>query len=244
MLGGYDRLLGALAERLDVRLGARVRHVGSDASGAIVTLETGAQLRARAVVVTLPVGVLRAGTVGFDAAVARRKHAALQGLAMGPVIKLIYRLATPPVDDPAVAALYAAGEVPMWWSPSVGRAEPHERDARVWTGFVSGPAASELLRWPPEVALERALEQLSRELDRPLRASAARLVDWPADRDALGGYSAVLAGHHGAREALAEPTPPLFWAGEATAREGAAATVHGAWESGERAAAEVTALLA
>jgi monoamine oxidase len=132
----------------------------------------------------------------------------------------------------------------MWWSPSAGREDVTERAANVWTGFVTGPNAAELLRWPAEAALERALAQLAGEVGRPLRATAARLVDWPGDPFARGGYSAVLAGHHGAREALAEPTPPVFWAGEATAREAAAATVHGAWESGERAAGEVLALLA
>ena len=244
VLGGYDRLIAGLTPGLEVRLGQVVRHVGSDAAGAVVGLADGTLLRAHAAVVTLPVGVLRGGGVEFAPEVMRRKRPALRGLSMGPVIKLVYRLVEPPVDDPAVAALYAAGPVPMWWSPSAGRADASERSANVWTGFVSGPNAAELLRWPAEAALERALAQLAGEVGRPLRATAARLVDWPGDPFARGGYSAVLAAHHGARQALAAPTPPVFWAGEATAREAAAATVHGAWESGERAAGEVLALLA
>lgn len=244
VLGGYDRILEPLAAGLDVRLGQVVRHVGARRGEARVDLAGGQRLRSRAVVVTLPVGVLRSGEVTFDPTLERRKRAALLGLAIGPVIKLVYRLERPPVDDADVAALYAAGPVPMWWSPSAGRIDPAERAAQVWTGFVSGPNAAELLRWSAPETLERALAQLSREVGRPLRPVSARLVDWPGDPYARGGYSAVLAGHDGAREALAEPTPPLFWAGEATAREGAAATVHGAWESGERAADEVLALLA
>ncbi|MFO8150052.1 MAG: FAD-dependent oxidoreductase, partial [Trueperaceae bacterium] len=70
-----------------------------------------------------------------------------------------------------------------------------------------------------------------------------RVVAWPDDPWARGGYSHVVPGHRGAREKLAAPTPPLYWAGEATAPEGCAATVHGAFRSGARAAREVRAVL-
>ena len=76
-----------------------------------------------------------------------------------------------------------------------------------------------------------------------LEATAARLINWPDDPYTRGGYSFVLPGHDGAREKLAAPTPPLYWAGEATAPEAQAATVHGALTSGRRAAAEVLAAL-
>jgi uncharacterized protein with NAD-binding domain and iron-sulfur cluster len=49
----------------------------------------------------------------------------------------------------------------------------------------------------------------------------------------------VLPGCDGAREDLAKPTPPLYWAGEATASEQQAATVHGAYLSGKRAAKQI-----
>ena len=78
------------------------------------------------------------------------------------------------------------------------------------------------------------------ELERPdLKAEAARLVNWTADPFARGGYSHVLPGHEGSRARLATPTPPLYWAGEATESEHRAITVHGALLSGRRAAAEL-----
>ena len=247
VVGGYDRLLEAAAEGLDVRLGTPVRRVVWGAEGGSpgvrVEFADGSAVSARLAVVTLPVGVLQSGEVAFEPGLERRTVEALGGLAMGPVIKLVYRLRRPPVDDPEVQALYAAGPVPMWWSPSAGHASERVEEP-VWTGFVSGPVAAELVALPERAALARALAQLGSELGRPLEARAARLVAWPLDPYARGGYSVVRPGHGGAREALAEPTPPLRGAGEAPARPGAAATVHGAWASGERAAGEALALLA
>ena len=94
-----------------------------------------------------------------------------------------------------------------------------------------------------EAAIDHALDSLRRELGRPgLKPLDALLVDWPNDPFAAGGYSYVRPGHRGVRERLAAPTPPLFWAGEATAPERDAATVHGALLSGERAAQEALGL--
>ena len=68
---------------------------------------------------------------------------------------------------------------------------------------------------------------------------AARFIDWEADSLSGLGYSFVRPGGVGARALLATPVDEvLFWAGEAT-NPARPATVHGAMESGARAAAEV-----
>ena len=65
---------------------------------------------------------------------------------------------------------------------------------------------------------------------------------WPVHPFSRGGYSFLPPGaslQH--RRDLAEPVDGvLFFAGEATHTQGEAATVHGAIETGYRAAAEVT----
>lgn len=257
IVDGYDALIAHLAEGTEVRLGSPVAAVAVGGDGVRVTLRgdgaAGARgpERARAAVIALPLGILQADAVAFDPPLAALKGEALAGLRAGAVVKLVYRLERPPVADRGIVALYARGSPPMWWSSSPAD-EPHP----VWTGFVSGPDAAGLLRLPAERALEAALDTLRHELDEPgLRALAARLVAWPLDPYALGGYSHVLPGHAGwpeeggrpgrpgARERLAAPTPPLAWAGEATAPEAAAATVHGALTSGRRAAQDVLAML-
>ena len=63
--------------------------------------------------------------------------------------------------------------------------------------------------------------------------------DWGSDPWAMGCQTAVPVGRYHAGADLAATTPPLFWAGEATHMHAYAHTVHGALETGRRAALEV-----
>ena len=191
--------------------------------------------RADAAVLTLPLGLLQSNRLRFDPPLPRHKREALAGLKMGPVMKLVY-LFDEPILDPSIGAIYARGNPPMWWSPSLGR----DGGATVWTAFFSGDYAREMLALGEDAAIQRGLETLREEIGQPeLRYRKARWVNWPDDPYALGGYSVCLPGHYDAREKLACPTPPLYWAGEASAPHHLTAMVHGAYFSGQRAAREI-----
>ena len=235
LLSGYDTLVEHLAEGLEVYAGDPVVALEWAIQGGVrVSTLDGETHSADAVVIALPLGVLQADTVHFAPALPDTKRLALAGLRMGPVIKLVYKFAEP-ILDAGIMALYSRLNPPMWWSPSFG----HATDETVWTAFVSGDQAMDLLAAGEASALERGLAALREELNRPdLEATAMHLVNWPDDPYTRGGYSFVLPGHDGARERLAAPTPPLYWAGEATEPEHRAATVHGALLSGRRAATE------
>ena len=234
LLGGYGELIKGLAEGTEVHLNTPVQEVIWSASGKVEVRTEGRRYRADNAVIAIPLGVLQ-GHITFRPGLPSFKRAALAGLRMGPVIKLIYKF-TEPIVSAEVMAIYSRLNPPMWWSPSFG----HDTEQNIWTAFVSGDKASELLSMGEEGALEYALTSLREELGRPdLFAEAAQLVNWCADPFVRGGYSYVLPGHEGARGRLATPTPPLYWAGEATEPEHRAATVHGALLSGRRAAAEL-----
>ena len=233
--GGYDRITEHLAQGVDIRYGCEVTDI-EWGEGVRVMNGSALILEAHAAVVTVPVGVLQANALSFDPPLPERKLRALAGLRMGPVIKLIYRLAEP-IVAPHIMAIYSSGKPPMWWSPSYGQ-EPGDGSS-VWTGFVSGSAAASLLAMGESAALRQGMQTLEAEAGRNLEPTAQRLVAWPHDPYARGGYSVVLPGHHGARELLAAPEPPLFFAGEASAPQHSAATVHGAIDSGVRAAGEL-----
>ena len=67
------------------------------------------------------------------------------------------------------------------------------------------------------------------------------VADWASDRWTMGAQSSVPVGCYQMRADLAAPTPPLFWAGEAAHAQVHAACVHGALETGRRAAFEALA---
>jgi monoamine oxidase len=232
---GQITLIEHLAQGLDMRLNTVVERVQWSDSGVTVVTHQG-EFTAGRVIVTLPLGVLKAGKVAFEPALPPEKQAAIDGLAMGCNIKLVYRLAESPLPR-AISALYSDRNPPMWWSPSYGR----ESDQIIWTAFVGGSWARELLALGEQAALQRAFESLRIETGRPdLQYVEARLVNWVDDPFSLGSYSLVPPGAVGLREQLAAPIDSvLYWAGEATAPRASASTVHGAYSSGKRAAAEI-----
>jgi monoamine oxidase len=72
------------------------------------------------------------------------------------------------------------------------------------------------------------------------RIEASFVMDWQSDPFSLGAYSYVPVGGITAPILLAEPvSDTLFFAGEATNTEGNAGTMHGAIQTGYRAAEEV-----
>ncbi len=235
ILDGYDAYYTRLAEGLDIRLNCPVTEIDWT-DGVTVKTIAGDIFRADAAIITLPLGVLQSGRIQFDPPLPPTKQAALAGLKMGPVMKMVY-LFDQHILDPAIGAIYARGNPPMWWSPSLGR----DNSPVVWTAFFTGDYARELLNLGEEAALQRGLETLRAEVGkRDLQYIKARWINWPEDEFALGGYSVCLPGHYDARDKLAESTPPLFWAGEASAPHHLTAMAHGAYFTGQRAAKEIT----
>jgi monoamine oxidase len=239
ILDGYDCLLDWLAQGLDIRLNTVVQAVGWRGDGVRVQTADGPVYEAARALITLPLGVLQAGDVRFDPPLPASKQAAIDGLLMGPGLKMMYRF-DEPVLPAHIGAVYSARSPPMWWSPSFGRGID---DFQVWTAFATGPWARELLALGADSALAQGLATLRHEIDQPgITPAAMHLMSWSGEAFTRGGYSVIPPGGVGLRQALAAPVDSrLYWAGEATAPDVWAATVHGAYESGRRAAAEILA---
>ncbi len=240
VLDGYDRLMEHLARGLGdaLVLGAAVREVRWRRRAVEVGARSPlgrrlAPVRARAAIVTLPLGVLQAGAVRFAPSLPEKRRAA-DALAMGAVVKVVLRLRRRCdfafVHDPGAP-------IPTWWTP-----RPHR--APLVVGWAGGPAARALARDGEAAILDGAVASLARTLGHRRAALAAdfvagRVFDWRADPFARGAYSWVPVGAVDAPRALAAPVEDtLFFAGEATDADGHTGTVHAALESGVRAAAE------
>lgn len=248
---GYQRLTGHLAgriarERCRVRYGAAVRRVRWR-RGEVEVEAAGQSLVAPRAVVTLPLGVLQRGEVGFDPPLDAKRRA-LACLDMGAVVRVTLRFHErfwEPLRGSNGRSLADAGFVfseerwfPTWWSQMPAR-------TAVLTGWSAGRRAEANSGLSRDEVVARAVDSLARIFGME-RATVAGMVaeawthDWQSDPYARGGYSYVVAGGENAERELAAPLEDtLFFAGEATNFEGHNGTVNGAMATGYRAAREV-----
>ncbi|MBT5582058.1 MAG: NAD(P)-binding protein [Acidimicrobiaceae bacterium] len=88
---GYEQVVDVVADGLDVDLGAIVARIDHDANGVVVTLSDGRTVSGGAVLVTVPLGVLKAGGIEFAPALPDEKLGAIDRLGMGHLSKVFLR---------------------------------------------------------------------------------------------------------------------------------------------------------
>lgn len=268
---GYGALIQTLHGALDparaqVRLGSIVREIRWQRGGVVIAgLQRGQSFEARAqrAVIALPLGVLQwsnenshapsplsagetpAGAVTFVPEITQ-KQSALEGLAAGPVIKVILRFRRAfweEMDEGSYrngTFFNAPGAMfPTFWSALPARAP-------LLTAWAAGPNAMRLAGSSEETIVQHALASVDALFGKRANARAhlqgAYGHDWQADPFARGAYSYVLAGGSASRKALSSPLQgTLFFAGEAADVGGESGTVAGALQSGARAARQVLA---
>lgn len=266
VVDGYDRvpewLAASIADR--IRLSTVVLSVDWSTSGRVeIVCEDSAgrprsPVRASAAIVTVPVGVLQArpgerGAIAFTPLL-EDKQPALDTLAMGSVVRLVFQFREAPWESPALRA--AAGDeietlsflhgdadaFGVWWTL-------HPFRVPMIVGWSGGPAAQRLSMLPREEIERRAVAALASQFGLPLaRVRRLRIRswmhDWEHDPFARGAYSYQTVNGADAPAVLARPLRrTLFFAGEAADTDGATGTVHGAIASGERAARQVARVL-
>jgi monoamine oxidase len=261
LMAGWGGLMDALAQGLDpargmLRLGAAVEEVRWRPGRVEVRARslTGARLaplRGHQLLVTVPIGVLRDG-IRFAPALPEVRRAACR-IETGPVVKVILRFRRRFWAEPARAGgralpdmaflLAPTQPIPTWWTLA-----PHR--APVLVGWAGGPRAALLSGRPERELIALGLASLSQAL-RPLGVrrreleellDGATVADWQADPWARGAYAVFPPGAAAEQRALAQPVAgTIFFAGEATHAGGDAGTVHGAIETGERAASQLLA---
>jgi len=244
---GYDLLVKSISESInwkpcELRLNTPITEVEWKPGKVVLKTSTGAEFQAQRAIVTVPLGVLKAGSIRFSPAL-REKEKTLQRLETGPVIRasLCFRskfweeqerfhdVSFLFTDDP---------QFPTWWTSN-------PLPFPILTGWAAGHHAKALINLSAEQVVHRALESLARifdmdiaSLERELRAGFTH--DWEVDPFSCGAYSYPLVGGSDAGRELESPLcSTLFFAGEATDSEGHNGTVHGAIASGLRVAKAV-----
>ncbi len=233
--GGYDQIVTALARGLDVRLEHRVAEIRYAADGVGVVTDRGA-FSAEGVIVTVPLGVLKAGSVRFSPPLPESKREAIEGLGMGVLNKLALKFPAKFWDDREFIGHMgeSAGDYPQFlnWHHYAGQP--------VLLGFTGGDFARRLEQRSDADAAAGALAVLRRIYGAAVsEPTGVKLARWASDPLAGGSYSHVRPGASSALyDVLAEPLSDgrVRFAGEATSRA-YRGTVHGAYLSGVREAA-------
>jgi monoamine oxidase len=209
-------------------------------NGRVVARANGERYEAKTAILTLPVGVLRGGRIKFQPELPNAKASAMSYFEVGSVISSIAEFKTRwwEAELGPVMRFGVKDIVPFksFWSPFWDRKGP--------------PALASTVGWPhadrltgrPEAMHAGFLGRLATlfpDVDLESELVSLKFNDWPSDPWTMGCISVVPAHRYHARADLATPTPPLFWAGEATHTRGHAECVHGALETGRRAALEV-----
>ena len=236
-VGGYRRLVEAMAAGVDLRLGVDVTEVARSARGVRVRSGDGTSEEGSHVVVTVPLGVLKRGALRFSPALPPDRLAAIGRLGFGRYEKVALRF-----------------DEPFWRAAGLPHAMIFSRDPEapaVWVigqdAFGAGPvlvfhifhsAAGHVLDVTAGDAARWALDLLAEAIGGSLPAPAAVAVtSWATDPYSGGAYTHIPPGATPAdADLLGEPVGGrLLFAGEHT-QSARMAYADGAMTSGIREA--------
>lgn len=260
VVGRYDRLVRAMEKTMTkksvaLRLNATVDTVrwreGSVRVQGHGPARESFEYVSAGVVITLPLGVLKAKQVRFLPRL-KEKDSVIAKMGWGHVVRVVLRFRrgfwTAPFIPHCLGAnqgrdfgfVNAPGQsIPVWWALNA--------PAPVLCGWAGGEVSRPLRAQPPAKVREEALHSLAAIFGTSVQKICSWLADWQyhpwtTDPFSRGSYSFPAADCKNGAEELARPvSSTIFFAGEATAED--YGTVHGAMESGLRAAFELDKVL-
>jgi predicted NAD/FAD-dependent oxidoreductase len=234
---GYSAISDHLSRGLVIKLGERVQRVSWEKAGSIVLTDQG-KYHADHVIVTLPLGVLKANNVVFEPGLPEKKQRAITALGMGVLNKcfLRFRKAFWPTEFDWME--YVPAEMGLWveWV-NFSRLS----SVPILLGFNAADVGRKLENWTDQRIVESAMETLRTIFGTSIPDPIAyQITRWASDPYALGSYSFnALGSRPRMRDDLASSIGGrIFFAGEATSQQ-YPGTVHGAYLSGLRVAREI-----
>lgn len=236
--GGFQSLTDQLARALNIQFNCVVTRIVRHADGALVETADGS-FRGKRVIVTVPLGVLKAGSIAFEPPLPEAKRDVIARLGVGTLAKIGLRFDR--IFWPQSSYVFGfpqgdgeCGTVAINKASLDGSAE--------LILLIGGALGTDLEAMSDGEACDWAMARLralfGADVPDPI---AIQRTAWSRDPFACGAYSNVAVGATPADFGLlGEPVGDwLFFAGEATSRT-QWATAHGAWVSGLREAARIT----
>lgn len=231
---GYRHFLNQFEyfENADLELNTQVTQIRWDTRSVTIQTHKKEMLNAKAVVVTIPLGPLKANANLFSPNLSIHFAA----LEMGHIQKLVFIFKSrfwENIWEEPVTFLHTTSNFlfPTWWTMIPVRSP-------ILVGWQGGPKAQEISTWSEGDRVDAALKTLSSITKWSLSKLKKELVschlhDWSNDPLNLGAYSYRGLGKFDENNFV---FGPIYFAGEAWAQEPARGTVHGAIDTGLRAA--------
>jgi monoamine oxidase len=236
---GLGALIARWGAKVPVKLGTRVVRVDSTGSQVLV-ITTNGQLSAKAVIVTVPTGVLATGQFGFAPQLSPARREAIAQLPMALYNKVALSFTGKAIDTAVGRSVLGLTRKEQ---PFDALVRPHGRDAAIV--FVGGALAQQIEEEGTAAAVAFAMSAMAEIYGDKLRGMLARsfATRWGKDPFARGSWSMATPGNADKRLVLAQPHHErVFFAGEATDPVWAT-RVGGAYASGLRAAREALVVL-
>jgi monoamine oxidase len=220
-----------------VRLNTQVVTISSG-NQLTLTDQNGTTYTADKVIIAVPLTVLRDGDITFSPPLSASRTNAFSRIGMGAGMKVILQFTNRFWPD-KTGSIYSDGVVPEYWATGEGGRSTAKN---LLTAFVHGAKAEYLIAQGNNL-----VNLIVQDLDNLFGAGVASgalqnsvVMNWTAEPFIRGTYSYPVPGGDGAREEIAKPiNNNIFFAGEATHTAGHFGTLHGALETGFRAAAEL-----
>jgi monoamine oxidase len=241
VVNGYDRLAQHIGKNLDIRLTNAVASINYEQDSVVVRTDTDQEYRGRAVIVSVPLGVLKKNLIQFSPALPDTKQEAITRTHMGNVNKFLLSWDTT-FWDKDVHYIGLTTERPKEgrfnYFLNLDAAIP---GSHALMTFAFGDQAYKTESMSDADIIREITDNLKMMYDE-VPATPPRLLrtQWGKDPHTFGAYSYAGTGSSGKDfDLLAKPVDKkIFFCGEHTSRA-YRGTVHGAYLSGERAAREV-----
>ncbi len=232
---GYGKLFDQLAQGIDVRLGNVVTRIDWTEGSARVTCAHGSQFTARAVVVTVPLGVMKSVPPVISPDPGPTFWNAVSAVGFGDTTKLSLWIEG---SFPYFTLLTTTGLFGQWWVRLFG-------GSTAVVGYSGGREARMLTAMTEAEAIQSGIDELAGGLGDSVRSQIvhARHFTWSDDPYAHGSYSYPTVGMGAARKDLQlNLANTVYYCGEASNTSDDSATVHGALDEGRRVAHEILSL--
>jgi monoamine oxidase len=236
--GGYGGLIdflvkGCRSQGAEIKLRTFVKAIDYAGVGAVVRWANGDAHECDAVVLTVPLPLLK--DIALPS-MERERAAAAAHIGFGNVIKIVMRFETrwwldERKDLNDLTFLLSEERIPVWWTQ-------HPSDLPVLTGWFGGPKTAGMAHLDEQELIEAGLASLAgifgrdpKELMRGL--ITARAINWAQDRFTRGAYSYATTETRAAQSVLSMPAGgSVFFSGEALYRGKDMGTVEAALANG------------